>query len=288
MDRSNSEKLIESVVNLYFLKEELKGLLENEGLSSAGKKEELYFRLRENANFDVFSFLYLLREEELVDCIYMIKDASGYDIEISEERDDLVINIAEFIFDYMDEREYDDEREKIIKRHGIENNAFDISMFNNEIRDQKTMSRDTNLVIPVEKTRKSEKENIIKLNEPEQLRELKKRIQKWIPNKLCNNKLSYQLDLIEYLRKTNYDVTQESKIGDLNIDILIDGKYPIKINLGTNIDDIEKMKGQMMDYVDFKGCGILVLIDFNKLEKLFDLRKQLIGYFENKIIVLVK
>ena len=44
----------------------------------------------------------------------------------------------------------------------------------------------------------------------------------------------------------------------------------------------------MMDYVDFKGCGILVLIDFNKLEKLFDLRKQLIGYFENKIIVLVK
>ena len=43
MDRSNSEKLIESVVNLYFLKEELKGLLENEGLSSAGKKEEVYF-----------------------------------------------------------------------------------------------------------------------------------------------------------------------------------------------------------------------------------------------------
>ena len=52
--------------------------------------------------------------------------------------------------------------------------------------------------------------------------------------------------------------------------------WPIFICEGKNVKDhINSMPGVFRYSID-------------KLEKLFDLRKQLIGYFENKIIILVK
>ena len=102
--------------------------------------------------------------------------------------------------------------------------------------------------------------------------EIVSKINAWTPDRKRGWEEGYKIELRKYLEQY-YDVEEE--VGESNIDLLLNKKYPIEIKKDPTTSEYDRLLGQMIRHNKQYGCAIAVVTSlssqdrFLKFQKLF-------------------
>lgn len=258
-----SHMKVEKFVDLYFYKEDLQDLLEQEGLHVSGTKAELIRRLRREANYDIFQFIFSLQKDELK---FICEDL---DLKTTGKKDELAERVFNEIVEGWTEDYFMKEMRRFADNQGWSESELEEFLGKEEKERVETPKR----------------ERIPKVRGKDDFSSLISAIERWIPLRRYKNEEGYQVDLRNYLEhKFGYQVRQET--GETMADIMVNNIFPIEVKKNPRLSGYDRLMGQLTRHHRAKGYAIAVICDVRRLEQFEDFKHNVSKHFEKNVVII--
>ncbi|MEE9173628.1 MAG: SAP domain-containing protein [Thermoplasmata archaeon] len=246
------ETALATLLNTFFLKDDLQSLLEDANLPVSGTKDELIDRLLEEADYS---------PEELLN--YHYKDdlkefCEDLDLPVSGRKDELVDRLIEFLLGIEIEEAEEEEEPAPAPRP------------------RRTVVRPERVEVPATGLIGTE-EGFLGLNQS---------IEGWTPLKRHRTEEGYQMDLRQYLQ---YECGYQCRLEGVEMaDIVVEDKFPVELKKNPTQAEYDRLLGQLTRMHRAKNFAVGVICDVRRLEIFLDFKQQIDRIFGDGSVAIVQ
>lgn len=244
------EESLAVLLDAFFLKDDLKGLLEAADLPVGGTKDVLIDRLIDEGDYSPAELLNYHYKDELKDW------CDEYDLPVSGSKAELVDRLVEFFGVEFEEAEEEEEPKVKAKTQP-------------EPRPPRRMAVPAVGVIGTE----------------DDFLSLIRSIEGWSPRKRHRTEEGYVMDLEQYLV---YECGYQCRLeGEQMADIVVNGNMPVEVKKNPTQSEYDRMLGQLTRMHRAKNFAIGVVCDVRRLEIFQDFKQTIGTIFEDGSVAII-